>query len=126
MSGTLYGYLYQYTGSGSPAVLYGYGGEIQPTIFESKFAYDSLLYTLDFSSALPSGDHISSVSGISSSPSGQLSISSGTIVSGQIGASGAVQTRISSGQAGILYTLTYEIVTSGGDQFARQALIQVQ
>jgi len=127
MPSNYYGYLAEAGNqTENSSVIFGYGTALQPAILNNKFAYDSVLYTLDFSNVLVSGDSISNIDNISISPSGYLTVSSGIIVSGALGVSGAVQTRIASGQPGVLYTLTYEITTTEGDQFSRQALLQVQ
>ena len=107
-------------------MLLGYSSDIPIPVFTSKFAFDSSNYIFDFSPALASGDTIATLGSISATPSGSLEIGSGSVVSGLGGPSLGIQARISSGAPGQLYTITVQVLTTGGDQFSRAAMLQVQ
>jgi len=103
----------------------GYTMDLQVPVFTSKYSFDSSLYLFDFSNAVQPGDSIVTIASIVSNPPG-LTIGVGSIVSGVGGPALAVQSRLSSGAPGVLYTILVSITTLTGDQFARAANLQVQ
>ena len=106
-------------------MLVGYSSDLPIPSFTAKFSFDSSNYLFDFSGVLVPGDTIASLGSITVSPSG-LVAGPGSVVSGSGGPSLGIQTRLSSGSPGAVYSIMVQVYTTGGDQFARPANLQIQ
>ena len=98
-----------------------------------KHSGESLLFGVDFSRLLVSGETLSAVGSVSATPSG-LSISGQTVNSqafdndegGQVAAGKGAQFRITGGTAGNDYTLTVTVTTTAGNTRVAVCLLQVR
>ncbi|OYV61791.1 MAG: hypothetical protein B7Z71_03900 [Acidocella sp. 21-58-7] len=97
----------------------------QIPVLTAKAPYDEAQWLLDFSNVIPSGDTIASIASVLCNPIG-LTIGATTIATGKSGASLAIGVVLSGGTVGAQYTVTAEITTVAGDQFARSIIVPVQ
>ena len=92
----------------------------------SKLVGESILYDMDFTKRLKSGETISSVTSVTSVNQNRVESSSNITISGQVLASPIVQFRIADGTAGECYKIVVEIVTSDSNTRIGEGLFLVE
>lgn len=94
-------------------------------ILSAKAPYDEAEWLLDFSNVLLPGDTITSIAAVIVAPTDMV-IGATVIAAGVGGESLAVGVNLRGGTIGNQYTVTAEVVTAQGNQFARSIIIPVR